>query len=118
MTDEETQDPGFNVPRSVHRVETLGLWAARLSLDADVVDISAGGLRVRLPFSPPVGAEYAVTLTLLDQTFDAPVAVRDVRMRDEPGSTPTFDVGMEFGTLESAHRSALQRFVAQKLRNS
>jgi c-di-GMP-binding flagellar brake protein YcgR len=112
----EEVPPEYAPPREARRVETLGLWSARLSLDADIHEISAGGLGMRLPFNPQVGTEYSLSLTLFEQNFDAVAIVRDVQRREDGEGLPTYIVGMEFMQIDAAQRDLLQKFVAARLR--
>jgi c-di-GMP-binding flagellar brake protein YcgR len=88
----------------------------RLSLDADVHEISVGGLGMHLPFNPQMGTEYSVSLTLMGHTFDAVAIVRDVQRREAKDGTATYIVGLEFVTIDPQNKDLLQRFVAARLR--
>jgi hypothetical protein len=99
--------------RAAPRVRTDGALRAQLSLEAEVLYLSARGMMVRLGFAPELGGRHSFTLTLDEQSFEAEGVVRNVEAATD-GGRPAYHVGIEFQSLGEPQTRLLESFVARK----
>jgi hypothetical protein len=100
--------------RSARRIATDGSLRAQLSLEAEVLYLSARGMMVRLGFAPEVGRQHSFTLTVGSESFETVGTVRNVEAIADDGR-PSYRVGVEFLELTPAQSRSLEAFVASKL---
>jgi PilZ domain-containing protein len=91
------------------------LWAhLLLEVDSAVRSLSTRGMMVRVAAAPPVGTTHTFVLTFESVTLRLPGVVRNVSPVLQAGP-PRYDVGVEFGALDTAAHQVLERFVASRL---
>ena len=100
--------------RGSNRVATTGALRAHLSLEAEILYLSARGMLIRLPFSPEIGSRHGFTLVIRGEVVDLIGEVRNVAAQGSAGAV-SHDVGVEFVSLATREQALLERFVAQKL---
>jgi hypothetical protein len=100
--------------RSSPRIETAGALRAHLSLEAEVVTLSARGMMIRLPVAPDVGSRLPFSLAIDGATLDVEGVVRNVERQGSDGPQ-AFGVGIEFLSLSGEQAGVLEEFVTRKL---
>jgi hypothetical protein len=100
--------------RGSSRVATTGVLRAHLSLEAEILYLSARGMLVRLPFSPEIGSRHGFTLVIRGEVIDLTGEVRNVAVQPADGNV-AYHVGVEFVSLAAREQAILESFVAQKL---
>jgi len=100
--------------RSSPRIETAGALRAHLSLEAEVVTLSARGMMIRLAVAPDVGTRLPFSLAIDGATLEVEGAVRNVERQANDGPQ-SFGVGIEFVGLTREQMLVLDAFVSRKL---
>lgn len=102
--------------RSSVRVATAGSVTSQLELDldSDVLQLSPGGMRIRLTLLPEVGSRHGFTLAFDGRSIDVSAVVRDVQGLTIPDETPTYEIGLEFHDLTLAQREFIEAFLARR----
>ncbi len=80
-------------------------------VNAEVIDISAGGAMVSTPAEVVPGHRCRFRTLLDREPFSASVEVLRVDEGTRNGSEPRHHVGLRFGVLDDNSRRTLQRFV-------
>jgi c-di-GMP-binding flagellar brake protein YcgR len=101
--------------RGSPRVRTARSLRARLSLEAEVLFLSARGMMVRLPFAPTFGARQGFGLVIEGDAVDVEGIVRNIALENEEDGT--YHVGVEFVDMPPELETRLERFVARRLRS-
>ena len=96
------------------RLRTDGALKAQLSVEAEVLYLSAKGMMIRLDFAPEVGTRFAFSLSVGSEPLDVAGVVRNVEVQGDGGRAHQ-QVGIEFMDLTSAQTGVLEAFVARKL---
>jgi PilZ domain len=100
--------------RGSPRIETAGALRAHLSLEAEVVTISARGMMIRLGVAPDVGSRLPFSLAIDGATLDVQGVVRNIERHGNDGPM-AFGVGVEFVGLSHDQMLVLEAFVNRKL---
>lgn len=102
--------------RSTVRVPTAGSVTSQieLDLDSDVLQLSPGGMMIRLTLSPEVGSRHGFTLAFEGRSIDVSAVVRDVKGLKTPDGSPEYDVGVEFDDVTPAQREFIEAFLARR----
>lgn len=100
------------------RVEESLRGSVALNLGSQVLDISATGMRVQLPFRPSVGSWLGFVLTLGDRSLPVSAVVRNVSLLADVGMALFCAVGLEFEGLDADGEAFLERFVRSRTRAS
>ncbi len=107
----QTATPRPATRRRYSRVRALGECFAQLGngWEGSVLDVSLGGILLRIKRVLTLGSSYFVKLL-----FDQRTMVVEARVVRVQGSAEDYLTGMEFVTLSSGDREALRGFTESK----
>jgi len=113
---EDQTTPGQD-RRAGLRVVTAGKVPGELVIDeeANVVQISLGGVMAEISTPLSVGSEHHLVLVIEDEELNVNGVVRNCQ-RSSDGEVVVYRVGIEFCELGWTEREALAAFVNRKLK--
>ncbi len=114
----ERKPPGTD-RRAALRVVAAGRVPGQLLIeqDANVVQISMGGVMMEAPMLFPVGSEHQLILRVGEQELRLSGVVRNCNQLPVGDKSALYRVGVEFLEVREDQRKLLIEFVNEKLKN-